>query len=61
MSSISSISSKSQVHQVSAPPVKSVVTDSDGDNDGRKASKLEGKQLPKPVSETIGNHINTTA
>jgi hypothetical protein len=61
MSSISSISSKPQVHQVSAQPVKSAGTDSDGDNDGSKASKLEAKQLPKPVSETIGNHINTSA
>ena len=63
MSSISSVSSHPHVHHVSTPPVKStgIGTDSDGDNDGSKAGKVEAKQPPKPISATIGNHINTTA
>jgi hypothetical protein len=61
MSSISSVSSRPQVHHVSTPPVKSAGTDSDGDNDGSKAGNVEAKQPPKPVSATIGNRINTTA
>jgi hypothetical protein len=60
MSSISSVSSRPQVHHVSTPPVKSAGTDSDGDNDRSKTGKVEAKQPPKPVSATIGNHINTT-
>jgi len=61
MSSISSVSSHPHVHHVSAPPVESTGTDSDGDNDGSKTGKVEAKQQPKPISATIGNHINTTA
>jgi hypothetical protein len=54
MSSISSVSAAPQyVPKVTAKPV-----DSDGDNDG---SKAEAKPAPKPLSTTIGNHINTTA
>jgi hypothetical protein len=57
MSSVSSVSATPQyVPKVNAKPV-----DSDGDNDGSKAGNAEAKPAPKPVSATIGNHINTTA
>ena len=59
MSSISSVS------KTPPPDVQKALTktvDSDGDNAMTQSKKLEAKETaPKPVSETIGNNINTTA
>jgi hypothetical protein len=59
-SSISGVSSALQQAQAAyAQKARTIATDSDGDNDGSKASAVQA--APKPLSPTIGNTISTTA
>lgn len=61
MSSISSVAAQASPPRETPPPAPRQKVDADGDFDGSKPGEVESKPAPRPVSDTVGNYVNTTA